>query len=77
MTTKQSLGHYILVDPADVPSLSDIEVAAEFMDFGAKLYTSMPSTKSPDPVVLARMGQFLRAFAEQNRKIIKKVKKET
>lgn len=76
MTDKLSLGHYILVDPADVPSGADIEVAATFMEFGAEMYAKMRSAKSPDPEVLARVGQFLKAFAEQNHKILNKKKKE-
>ena len=70
--SNDSLGHYILLDPKDVPSVNALKVAGERLRKDADLLRRMPREKDPPNDWLMKVADFLECFANANDKKLKK-----
>lgn len=72
MISKTSLGDYINLDPDDVPSIEELEIAAETLKKCAKLYGEMRGRKDPPPEPLDMAASFLETLVLKHKKQLRK-----
>lgn len=72
MTDKKSLGDYILLDPLEVPSIQELEQAAEILKRCEVIFGRIRKKNDPPAKSMEHVASFLETFVASNRNKLKR-----